>query len=63
MGRIFFLKRKGKACYFVFELSSQKAAVTMEMTATSNLALGTVGFRRTHRVAVTLGVKNKPSAT
>lgn len=63
MGRILFLKRKGKACCCVFQLSSQKAAVTMEMTATSSLVLGTVGFRKTHRVAVTLRVKKKPSAT
>lgn len=45
------------------KLPSWKAAVTMEMTATSSLVFGTVGFRKTHRVAVTLGVKNKLSAT
>lgn len=50
MGRILFLKRRGKACYRVFELSSRKAAVTIEVTATSSLFLGTVGFRKTHRV-------------
>ena len=63
MGRILLLKPKGKACYHVFELSSRKAAMTMEMAATSSLVLGTVGFRKTHGVAVTLGVENKPSAT
>lgn len=63
MGRIVFLQRKGKACYCVFELSSQKAAVAVEVMATSSLVLGTVGFRKTHRVAVTLGVENKPSAS
>lgn len=58
-----FFKCKGKACCWIFELHSQKAAVMMKMRATSILVLGTVGFRKTHRAVVTLGAENKPCTT
>lgn len=48
----FSLQCKGKTCYHVFELSSQKAALTVEMVTASSLVLGIVGFRKRHRFAV-----------
>lgn len=63
MGRILFFKCKGKSYYCAVELPSQKTAVTMKMTTTSMLVLGTVGLQKTCKVVVTLGVENKSCRT
>lgn len=63
MERIRFFKCKGKPYYCAVELPSQKTAVTMKMTTTSMLVLGTVGLQKTCKVVVTLGVENKSCTT
>lgn len=53
----FSLNARGK--HTIVQLNFQKTAVTVKMTTTFMLILGTVDLKKTHKVVVTLGAENK----
>lgn len=59
----FSLNARGNHTTVQLNCPLKKTAVTMKMTTTSMLVLGTVGLQKTCKVVVTLGVENKSCRT